>query len=145
MAGIGIALGLSMDNLRQRDELREGQERLERVVTGAPLVLFALDRDGAFTLLEGRGLEILGARPEQVLGRSIFDIFSGRTEITDAVKRALAGEEVIASADFSGAVFEARLTPVRDAGGQVSGVIGVATDISDRLVAEDALRAASNA
>ena len=141
ISGIGIALGLSLENLRQRDQLRDGQERLERVVTGAPLVLFALDRDGVYTLVEGRGLEVLGTRPEQVLGRSIFDIFNGRTEITDAVKRALAGEEVIVSADFSGAVFEARLTPLTDAGGQVAGVIGVAIDVTERRQAEDALHA----
>ncbi len=141
ISGIGIALGLSLENLRQRDELREGQERLERVVTGAPLVLFALDRDGAYTLVEGRGLEVLGTRPEQVLGRSVFDIFKGRTEITDAVKRALAGEEVIASADFGGAVFEARLTPLKDAAGGVAGVIGVAIDVTERRQAEDALHA----
>jgi len=141
LTGIGVAMGLSIENLRQREELRAGQERLERVVTGAPLVLFALDRDGAYTLVEGRGLEVLGTRPEEVLGRSIFDVFNGRTEITDAVKRALAGEEVIASADFSGATFEARLTPVRDAAGQVSGIVGVATDVSERRLAEEALRA----
>ncbi|HSP55660.1 MAG TPA: PAS domain S-box protein, partial [Dehalococcoidia bacterium] len=141
LMSIGVALGLSLENLRQRDELREGQERLERVVTSAPLVLFALDRDGAYTLIEGRGLDVLGIRAEQVLGRSVFDVFTGRPEVTGPVKRALAGEDLIASAEFSGAVFEARLTPMRDAAGQVAGVIGVATDISERRQAESALRA----
>ncbi len=141
LMSIGVALGLSLEHLRQRDELREGQERLERVITGSALILFALDRDGSFTLLEGRGPDVLGIRAEQVLGRSVFDVFGGRTEITGAVKQALAGEEVVASADFSGAVFEVHLTPVRDAAGQVAGVIGVATDITERRQAEMALRA----
>ena len=140
LTGIGIALGLSLENLRQRDELREGQARLETVVTGAPLVLFALDRDGAFTLIEGRGLETLDIKPEQVLGRSIFDVFPDRPEVAAAIKRALAGEEVRASASFGASVFEARLTPMRDSAGQVSGVIGVATDISEQVRAAEALR-----
>ena len=140
LTSIGIALGLSLENLRQRDELREGQARLEMVVTGAPLVLFSLDRDGAFTLVEGHGLETLGVRPERVLGRSIFDVYPNRPEITDAVKRALAGEEATVSADFAGSVFEARMTPLRDVAGAIAGVIGVAIDITERRRAEDALQ-----
>jgi diguanylate cyclase (GGDEF)-like protein/PAS domain S-box-containing protein len=141
VSDLGMALGLALENLRQRDELREGRERFQRVITGAPLILFALDRDGAYTLLEGRGMDILGTRPEQVLGRSILDVFKGRTEITDAVKRALAGEELVVTANFQEAIFEAHLTPLRDRDGDVAGVIGVAIDITERRLAEDALRA----
>ena len=139
LVSIGIALGLSLDNLRKTDELREGQARLRTIVTGTPLVLFALDRDGAYTLVEGRGLETLGVSPEMVLGRSIFDVYSNQPEITDAVKQALAGEEVTAAADFGGSVFEAQLTPLRDAAGAIAGVIGVAMDITERRRAEAAI------
>src|SRR5256885_6483036 len=40
---------------RQERALRENKERLRTVIAGAPLVLFALDRDGVFTMVEGRG------------------------------------------------------------------------------------------
>src|SRR5206468_12941490 len=42
---------------RQERALRENKERLRTVIAGAPLVLFALDRDGVFTMREGRGLD----------------------------------------------------------------------------------------
>jgi len=40
---------------RQERALRENKERLRTVIAGAPLVLFALDRDAVFTMVEGRG------------------------------------------------------------------------------------------
>ena len=33
----------------------------------APLIVFAVDKDGVFTLSEGRGLEDLGLKPGQVI------------------------------------------------------------------------------
>src|SRR5439155_3387989 len=62
---------------RQRQEraLRENKERLRTVIAGAPLVLFALDRDGVFTMVEGRGLDAVGVRPAVLIGRAVFELF----------------------------------------------------------------------
>src|SRR5207244_383526 len=63
---------------RQRQEraLRENKERLRTVIAGAPLVLFALDRHGVFTMVEGRGLDGLGVRPALLVGRSAFELYA---------------------------------------------------------------------
>ena len=37
--------------------LRESEARVRTVITNAPIVLFALDKDGTFTLLEGKALD----------------------------------------------------------------------------------------
>src|SRR5207245_691003 len=78
---------------RQERALRENKARLRTVIAGAPLVLFALDRDAVFTMVEGYG--------------GVFDIW---------------------------------YTPIREANGEVSGVIGVANDITERRRFEEALR-----
>ena len=60
----------------QERALRASKERLRTVVAGAPLVLFALDQHGVFTLAEGRGLDALGVRPAQLMGQSVFQVYA---------------------------------------------------------------------
>src|SRR5258706_1044889 len=62
---------------RQERALRENKERLRTVIAGAPLVLFALDRGGLFTMVEGRGLDAVGARPPPPLRPSPVPLFPG--------------------------------------------------------------------
>ena len=49
------------------------QTQLEAIVSGAPIVLYATDRDGIFTLSEGSGLSLLGLEPGQVIDRYTVD------------------------------------------------------------------------
>ena len=120
--------------------LRESEERLRTVLTHAPIILFALHRDGVFTLSEGKGLEALGQKPGQVIGLSAFDVFRDIPEMRDNLRRALAGEVFTWTAEVAGLTFEAQCTPLRDRSGQISGLIGVATDVTERRRAEEALR-----
>ena len=127
---------------RQRQEraLRENKERLRTVIAGAPLVLFALDRHGVFTMVEGRGLDALGVRPALLVGRSAFELYADLPHALADVRRALAGETFSSVVDVFGIVFETWYSPVRDGDGPVAGVIGVGTDITERRRAEEALR-----
>src|SRR5438132_1596178 len=125
---------------RQERALRENKERLRTVIAGAPLVLFALDRHGVFTMVEGRGLDALGVRPALLVGRSAFELYADLPHALADVRRALAGETFSSVVEVFGIVFEAWYSPVRDADGAVAGVIGVGTDITERCRAEAALR-----
>src|SRR5205807_3190410 len=125
---------------RQERALRENKERLRTVIAGAPLVLFALDRDGVFTMVEGRGLDAVGVRPALLVGRSAFELFADLPHALADVRRALTGEMFSSTVEVFGVVFEAWYSPVRDADGAVAGVIGVGTDITERCRAEAALR-----
>ena len=127
---------------RQRQEraLRENKERLRTVIAGAPLVLFALDRDGVFTMVEGRGLDAVGVRPAVLIGRAVFELFADVPQALADVRRALTGETFSSTVEVFGVVFETWYSPVRDADGVVAGVIGVGTDITERCRAEAALR-----
>src|SRR6184192_4602295 len=126
---------------RQRQEraLRENKERLRTVIAGAPLVLFALDRHGVFTMVEGRGLDALGVRPALLVGRSAFELYADLPQALADVRRALTGEMFSSTVEVFGVVFEAWYSPVRDVDGRVAGVIGVGTDVSERCRAEVAL------
>ena len=123
--------------------LRASEARLRAVVTNSPVLLFALDRDGVFTLAEGKGLAALGLTPEAVVGRAVEELFAAVPTLAREVRRALAGEDCAAIAEVGGVVIEARHTPVRDETGAIVGVIGVATDVTVQRQAEaerDAVR-----
>ena len=120
--------------------LRESRHRMRTVVSNAPIVLFALDMNGVFTLSEGKALESLGLKPGQVVGQSVFEMYQDNAQVVSECRRALSGEAFATVVELPDACFETRYTPMRDAGGEVSGCIGVATDITHRLRAEKDLR-----
>lgn len=127
---------------RVQGALRAGEARLRAVATNIPVMLFALDRDGVFTFAAGKGLAAIGLAPEQIVGQSVFALFAGVPQLLDDVRRTLAGEDCTAVAEVGAVVVDVRHTPVRDGAGAITGVIGVAIDITARTQAESALRRA---
>ncbi len=125
---------------RMEQALQASEARFRTVVNSAPIVLFAVDREGTYTLSEGRGLETLGLKPGELVGQSLFDRYNNIPQIGENVRRAFAGEEFIATVQRGELVFETRYTPLRDQSGAVTGVIGVAIDVTARKQAEEALR-----
>ncbi len=121
-------------------ELRDTEQRLRALVQQAPIVVFAIDRDGIFTLSEGHGLEILGLKPGQVVGQSAYEIYRDVPRIVDNVRRCLAGEQINDVVVVGDLVFESIYTPRKDAYGFVSGVSGVAWDVTQRVRAEAAAK-----
>lgn len=70
---IASALNIS-DDIRDQGGLREGEERFRALVMLSPDALY-LHIDGQITLVNPAMCQLLGAdRPEQLLGRSVFDI-----------------------------------------------------------------------
>jgi len=124
---------------RVEEALRRAEASLSTVISHAPIVLFSTDAQGVFTMSEGRGLESLGLKPGEVVGRSVFDVYESVPEVLDLVRRALGGAEFTASSAVGPITFETHYTPTRDAAGRVSGMIGVAIDVTDRRRLEEQL------
>jgi diguanylate cyclase (GGDEF)-like protein/PAS domain S-box-containing protein len=124
--------------------LHQSEETLRRVIGGLPVVLWLLDAEGRFVLSDGKGLELLGRTPGQVVGQSIFDLHRGNETILAATRRALEGQHVVTSWEVGEIAFDARYSPLRDAAGQVSGAIGVAIDVSERKRSADRLATLAN-
>jgi PAS domain S-box-containing protein len=112
--------------------LSESERRLHTVLSSAPVVLFAVDRRGTFTLFEGLGLKSLGLDPGQLVGASALARQPGALNVAHDIRRALAGESFVSGIESAGRSFEAHFSPVLDADQTVVGAIGVAVDISDR-------------
>ena len=116
------------------EELRKSEQRLETTVNAAPVVLFALDQKGVFTFSAGKGLQDLGLRPGEVVGQSVFELYHDNPETLDHARRALAGEDFWAVDTITKVqrIYETHWTASRDSAGNQIGVIGVATDVTER-------------
>ncbi|MDX2092162.1 MAG: PAS domain-containing protein [Kofleriaceae bacterium] len=137
-----LAIGHDVtERVRAQEEAHRSSRLLHAVVTGAPVVNFALDRDGVFTLSEGRGLAKLGLAPGEVVGRSALEMYAHVPEIAGALRRALAGEQTTITVRLGDLHFEVVYAPSVDARGNAEGVIGVAFDVSERERAEAELQA----
>ncbi|WP_242589069.1 PAS domain-containing sensor histidine kinase [Corallococcus macrosporus] len=124
-----------------RQERDEAREQLQRVLTQLPVVLWAFDTQGVFTLFEGEGVTSTAVPAQVMRGRSVFEVFRDRRDVLEVILRALAGERLSTELYLMGVWFEVRLLPVFDPGGRVVSVSGVSLDITERRRAEQELRA----
>ena len=129
---------------RKRTEaaLRASEERVRTVVSNAPIILWAADREGVFTLCEGHGLKGLGLETVDVVGRKVMEIFADPS-IARNLQRALAGDTFRTEMTLAGPVFDSWYSPLRDAKSAVAGVIGVAVDITEYVRLSERLRDAA--
>jgi PAS domain S-box-containing protein len=118
------------------DALHESQQLLLTIADVAPIVLFALDPNGIYTMSEGKGLRALARVPGEVVGQSVFEVYRNVPPICELSRRALAGETVAATVEFNNRSYEVWINPVRHTAGQNGGVIGVAVDITRLVTAE---------
>ncbi len=116
------------------------EKRLSTVVSNAPVVLFALDQDGIFTLAEGRGLDVLTYTPEELIGQSAYELWCDFPQLTDCIHQAFAGESLVTLMEISELFFEMHLSPLRDETEQITSIIIVGTDVTERIQAEKAER-----
>ncbi len=122
---------------RAEEALKESELRLRTIVANVPVILFALDRAGTFTLSEGKGLEALGLEPDEIVGLSVFEVYLDEPKILDDIRRALSGEEFSAVREVRERIFETWYSPLPGENGGLAGAIGVAVDITDRRRAEE--------
>jgi PAS domain S-box-containing protein len=60
---------------QMEDVLRATRERLSTALQNAPVMLFAMDSDGIYTMAEGKALADLGHK-RRLVGKSVFDVFA---------------------------------------------------------------------
>ena len=134
------------EHRRVREAHADTEERLRAVVAHAPIVLWAVDADGIFTLSDGCALDGMGPIADQMaVGRSAFELYAGVRMIENGgrsttgdtlLRRALAGESCVGLAQLGNATYDTKMVPMRGPANEVVGVIGVATDVTERVRAE---------
>ncbi len=117
--------------------LQTSEARLRTVIAHAPILVFALDGAGRFTLLEGGSLSGSEDVPRPSMGQSIQEWLqevSAQPSVRERVQR---GEAVSTDVTVGEQVFDVWWSPAaadEDAEGQVG--TGVAVDVTDRVLAQ---------
>ncbi len=121
--------------------LKQWHDRIfQAFLTHAPVIVFALDREGKILFAEGRGLSELGLRQSEVAGRSAFELNKDYPHILINLRRALSGESFTATIEFQDRFFEVRFESPPARTSEDVAVLGVATDITERVLIERVLR-----
>jgi diguanylate cyclase (GGDEF)-like protein/PAS domain S-box-containing protein len=119
---------------------RESETWLKALLSAAPVILWSTDAAGVFTLSEGHGLPALGLQPGEVVGRSVFEVYAEYPEILDHHRRALRGESFTSVGLVGRAAFAVSYAPLLGPAGEITGMVGVGTDVTEQHRAEEALR-----
>ena len=118
-------------------ELQTSVKRLRTIIENVPIILYAFDKNGIFTVSEGKGLEVLGRTPGQLVGESIHETLPENSAAQENFRRAMAGERftsLTAIADRHFSIFHAPLH--NDATGELDGSMGVLLDVTEQIEAE---------
>jgi PAS domain S-box-containing protein len=129
---------------RRERQLQRNQQRLQTVLDNVPLVLFAIDEDGTFTLSKGNALDRLGMAEDEVVGQNAFELYADNDTIVEELERALDGEPASFESSLGEAFFQNWTRPVYE-DGEVTGAIGVAVDVTERRRQEKRLETLSTA
>jgi protein-histidine pros-kinase len=133
-------------DLTLRDRLKESRERLAAVVSNTPVIVLACAMDGTVTLVEGRGLSILGLEPDQAVGRNLRDLLNHQPDAMEFLDRALMGETMTGQLHLTrlDVFLQGAISPIYGPEGAVVGASAVLTDVTDRVRA-DAVKRESEA
>ena len=128
---------------RAEKALRESEALLRVAAASLDGVLYVLDENLDFVLSEGQGLTGLGLEPGEVVGLSLFDFLQTSDPNHPLVlehRKALSGEAARFESTHGDRTFSTVVSPMRDEGGEVVGVVGLSLDITARKSMERELR-----
>lgn len=147
-----------MELKRAREELERRSHDLERqvrkrtreinsIIRYTPAIVYLKDKDALYKMINSRYEELFGLRNEEIQGKSDYDIFppevAGRMRARDLEilreRRPWQGEETIPQKDGVHTYLSVKF-PLFDEQGEVSGLCGIATDITELKKAQEQMR-----
>jgi len=118
------------EQFQRLQSMEESNALLNTVISNSPIIIWAADNKGIFTLSEGKGLEELGYSAGEVVGQSVFDIYKNFPQIINDAEKALNGEAVDSIVRINDRTYQSIYQPILNDRGEVSSVIGVGNDIT---------------
>ena len=123
---------LSREKQKAQDDLETLEINLKSIIESSSIIIFQVNNEGVFELLEGEAGKFLGSDQKQVLGKSIFEVFKDNLSLQEVIKCALAGNKVKNTVQIDESIFDIDCTPVVKNQNEVSGVHGVVKDATQR-------------
>jgi rsbT co-antagonist protein RsbR len=132
-----------LERLRTETEVRHNEKLLQSIMDHSATVIFIKDCHGRYSLINRRFETLFHVLDEQMRGKTDYDLFPSaladryrENDQTVVTTRApVEVEEVVPSDDGDHTYISVKF-PIFDSAGNVSGVCGIATDITERKRAE---------
>jgi hypothetical protein len=134
---------------RAEEAIRRSEERFRQLVESTQDWVWEVDREGVYTYCSPQCEGLLGYRPENLLGRTPFDLMPAREarrlrvlfgRLVADRKPIVAVENVNLHRDGHALVLETSGVPVFDGQGRLAGYRGIDRDVTERHRAEEAIR-----
>ncbi len=138
---ISDEIGLVIDNIRASDALKRSKDETERMLSLAPIGIFTCDSKGIFRSANRQMLSMFekGAE-EELIGTSVFEIPAiSRSGIDALVMQGMEGHDGeradihFVPREDRALYLHVKVTPLKNAAGQVQGVLAVAMDITSKV------------
>jgi len=134
-----IEVALYKHELERR--LAENDELFRAILSSVQDILFTADSEGLLTMVSPGPLAGYGLEADDVLGKGLVEVFGDEVH-HEMIGRALKGEPVTYEwtwAPRDEFYFETTLSPLRDFEGNITGVVGIHRDVTEKETARRAL------
>jgi PAS domain S-box-containing protein len=120
----------------EKDELRDKNEFIEKLVDSSVNCVFVLDKDLRYTIWNKRCEKLYGFKKEVVIGKTVSEVFRDYdvSWFIDGATKALSGKEVTLeqwSSAIAGRFYLINLIPIKDNDDEVSYVFGLVHDYTE--------------
>jgi PAS domain S-box-containing protein len=146
------AMQVSVVEITKRREaekaLRESEQRYRQLAESAQDFIFIIDKEAKVQYVNASGAKEFGCDSDQILGKSVMDLFSPETSKLqwDEIQRVIQSGQALPNCEAK-VIFPTRevwlntsLVPLRTENGEVTQVLGIARDVTERKQVEEALR-----
>lgn len=124
-------------NLNKNDHFNiDSYQLFSKLITHMPLVFYILDKDWVFLFSDGQGLQNLGLRPGEVVGRSAREMYQEYPETIRALEIAYSGKHYKHEIAINGLFLENYVAPFYNKDGEIEGVIGASIEVTERKLSE---------
>ena len=133
------------ERIEFEERLRREQEFVRQLVANFPEMIAVLDLTGKYKFISSRVQDVLGRSPDQILGRSLFDLVhrDDVERLRSSLQRFASGELEHAQIEYrtkhidgTWRILSASVSPLYDPAGRIDGIVATSLDVTSAKEAE---------
>jgi PAS domain S-box-containing protein len=135
------------DRIHSREELGHSEEKYRTLAESSPEMIYLIGRDGVVRYINTAAAKMFHAKTDDVIGKHLKDLYPPPVaeRHINAINGVIKTGKMFTTEmlePFPGGMcwIDARLSPVRDGSGAITGVLGLSQDISERKRMEHELK-----
>ncbi|MDL2233856.1 response regulator [Ruminococcaceae bacterium OttesenSCG-928-L11] len=133
LQSIGSLMASALEKKRMSDELHDAYSKLQEIVENYPGIIWAVDKDNNLTLCEGKALRTMGVTDADL---DAVDLSAGHeyavlANAFDKQNATFTNGDQSYMVEIEGRHFTCETTLLHGVDGEVSGVVGVALDVTE--------------